>query len=85
MKTTVEIQDSLLARARKLAAARGEPLRAVLEAALRKLLDEASSADRPKPFRLRDRSFRDGHGLQKGLAEGDWPAIRNRIYEGRGG
>ena len=83
MKTTVEIQDSLLARARKLAAARGEPLRAVLEAALRKLLDEAG-APRPRRFRLREKSYA-GRGLQKGLSEGDWRTVRERAYEGRGG
>jgi hypothetical protein len=84
MKTTVEISDSLFERARKLAAARGEPFRALLEEALRRLLEAESAASRPKPFRMRDGSF-GGRGLQKGLAEGDWQAIRERAYEGRGG
>ena len=76
MKTTIEIQDNLLARARKLAAARGEPLRAVLEAALRKLPDD-EGAPKPRKFRLRDKSV-PGRRLQKGATEGDWQAIRER-------
>jgi Arc/MetJ family transcription regulator len=83
MKTTVEIQDGLLARARRHAAARGETLRAVLEAALRRLLEE-DERPRAKPFRLRDKAY-GGRGLRKGIAEGDWRAIRERAYEGRGG
>ena len=81
MKTTVEIGDRILARAKKLAAARGVPLRSVMETALQQYIRQAAPA--AKGFRLEDRSFT-GHGLQPGVDLGDWPAMRGVIYEGRG-
>jgi len=83
MKTTIEIQDGLLARAKRLAQARGETLRAVMEDALRRVL-ESEAAARPRRYRLRDAAY-GGRGLQKGVVEGDWRALRERAYEGRGG
>ena len=83
MKTTIDIQDGLLARAKRLAEARGETLRAVMEDALRRVLQEDAAA-RPRRFRLRDAAF-GGRGLHKGVAEGDWRELRERAYEGRGG
>jgi hypothetical protein len=80
MKTTVEIADPLLLRARRVAAARGTTLRALIEAGLRKVLDEQ---DRNPSFRLRDVSF-GGEGLAPEFAEGGWQRIRDAIYEGRG-
>jgi hypothetical protein len=81
MKTTIDIADPLLGRAKRLAAARGVTLKAVVEEALRDALD----VERPprRPFRLRTHTFR-GKGLQPGLAWGDWAAIRALAYEGRG-
>lgn len=83
MKTTVEVSDALLHRAKEVAAARKTTLRAVIEAALRRYLeaDAAEAAERP---RLRRHTFR-GRGLQAGLSESDWGAIRERAYEDRGG
>ena len=80
MKTTVEISDSLL-EAAKVEAARGRTtVRALIEAGLRRVLEERKKA---QPFRLRRASFK-GKGLQPPLNDGDWDAIRQRAYEGRG-
>ena len=60
MKTTVEIDDSLLREARKLAAREGTTLRALVEQGLRRVLAETK---RPrKKFKLRKASFK-GDGL----------------------
>jgi hypothetical protein len=83
MKTTIEINDALFNRAKRLASRRRTTLRAVVESALRQYLDLQGSA-RQNTFRLRRHSFR-GHGLQADLTEQDWAAIRERVYEGRGG
>jgi hypothetical protein len=82
MKTTIEIDDAVLLRAKRLALEQRTSLRALVEMALRRYLEETGELDRP--FKLR-RCTVAGHGLQPGLDEGDWPAIRALIYEGRGG
>jgi hypothetical protein len=77
MKTTVEIADSLFEEAKDFAALRGVPLRQLVEEGLR----AAISQDRePRKFRLRNGSV-GGKGLRDPLS---WPAVRGRIYEGRG-
>ena len=83
MKTTIEISDALLRAAKRLAAERDTTLRAIVETALRRHLEAASHPAAARP-RLRRHSFR-GRGLQPGLSESDWAAIRERAYEGRGG
>jgi len=83
MKTTIEINDALFDQAKRLATQRRTTLRAVVESALRHFLDRHGSGNRPS-FRLRRHSFR-GRGLQAGLTEQNWAAIRERAYEGRGG
>lgn len=80
MKTTVEIADSLLASAKQLAAQKRTTLRALVEAGLRRVLEEH---ERGEPFRLRDASFT-GRGLQPEFRDGDWEKIRDATYEGRG-
>jgi len=82
MKTTVDINDALLVQAKQLAAERHQTLKSILEAALRNFLDESHAAS--TPFKLRKHSFR-GRGLHPDLKSGDWAAIRDRLYEGRGG
>jgi Arc/MetJ family transcription regulator len=82
MKTTIEISDALLRAAKRIAAERDTTLRTVVETALRRYLEAVDPAQaRP---RLRRHTFR-GRGLQPGLSESDWAAIRERAYEGRGG
>jgi Arc/MetJ family transcription regulator len=83
MKTTIEISDALLQAAKRMAADRNTTLRTIVEAALRQHLEAAADEARARP-RLRRHSFR-GRGLQPGLSESDWAAVRERAYEGRGG
>lgn len=82
MKTTVEIADALLDRLRQKATAERTTVRALLDTAIRQFLGQHQR--RPKRFKMRDGSV-GGTGLVKGLREGDWEAIRERAYEGRGG
>lgn len=81
MKTTVEISDALLERARDLLATEKTTLRALIEEGLRRVIEE--HAER-KPFKLRQASF-GGRGLQPEMREADWSIIRSLAYEGRGG
>ena len=80
MKTTVEISDSLLEEARRLASRERSTLRALIEDGLRRLLREKRSK---QAFRLRNATFR-GEGLQPGAAEGGWTRIRDLVYQDRG-
>jgi hypothetical protein len=80
MKTTIEISDSLLREARKLAAREGLTLRALVERGLHRVV--AETTDR-KPFKLRRASFR-GKGLHADLGGASWNKIRDATYEGRG-
>jgi hypothetical protein len=82
MKTTIEINDALLLRAKQLATERQQTLRSILEAALRQFLD--TNTELQTPFKLRKHSFC-GRGLQSPLTEGNWTMIREQIYEGQGG
>ena len=82
MKTTIEISDPLLRRAKKLAAKRGTTLKAVIEDALRRELAAAETG--AASTGVRTHTF-NGRGLKVGLAWGDWAAIRALAYEGRGG
>jgi hypothetical protein len=82
MKTTIEINDALLRRAKVHAAERNLSLKALVEQALRQYLDRGGAA--PGTFKLRKHTFR-GRGLQPGIDENDWATIRAMAYEGRGG
>jgi len=81
MKTTVEIPQTLLDEARKLASHEGTTLRALVEEGLRRIIAERRHAG---AFRLRQATFK-GTGLQAGVAGVPWERIRNMAYEGRGG
>lgn len=81
MKTTIEISDPLLRRARKLAEREGLTLLALVERGLQRVLAERKEA---KPFRLRQASV-PGKGLQQLARDASWEALRERVYEGRGG
>jgi len=76
MKTTIEISDDLLARAKRLARKEGRTLRDVVEEALRQRLAERGRA---AAFRLKRRPFK-GRGRQPGIAEGQWETVRDLIY-----
>ena len=80
MKTTVDIADSLLDEARKLAAREGTTIRALIEEGLRRIVAERK---RPAAFRLRRATFK-GDGMRPELAGANWDRIRELGYEGRG-
>jgi len=80
MKTTIEISDKLLQRAKAVAQREGTTLRALVEAGLRVVLKEQRSS---ACFALRDASFA-GQGLAPELEGASWDRIRDSIYEGRG-
>lgn len=82
MKTTVHIPDPLLARAKQLASREGTTLAALVEEGLRSVV-KARSARQKEPFELRDASV-GGHGLNPEF-QGSWDAVRDAIYEERGG
>jgi hypothetical protein len=79
MKTSIEISDPLLKRARALAARDGTTLRELVEAGLRLVIERD---ERSGPFRLRDASV-GGRGLGEGLSYDDWGKILEIAYEGR--
>jgi hypothetical protein len=81
MKTTVEIPQTLLDEARKLASQEGTTLRALVEEGLRRIIAERRHAG---AFRLRQATFK-GTGLQVGVAGVPWERIHDMAYEGRGG
>lgn len=81
MKTTIELADSLLDEARKVARREGTTVRALVEQGLRQAIAQRKRAAR---FRLRDASFGSG-GLRPELEGAPWDRLRELAYEGRGG
>jgi hypothetical protein len=79
MKTTVEIQDALLERARRHARRIGKPLRAVIEEGLRRVLD---TEEERASYRLPDRSVGKSDG-ENPLEALTWQDLRDEIYGGR--
>jgi len=76
MKTTIEIADDLLARARRVATREQKTLRQIVEEALRQRLARPQAA---QPFRLKKHAFTgDGHGAA--IAEGHWETVRDLAY-----
>jgi hypothetical protein len=80
MKTTVEIPNTLLKQAKRVAAQQHTTVRALIEEGLRHIMGERKGA---KPFKLRKVSFR-GKGLQPQMAAAAWQQIRDAAYHGRG-
>ncbi len=80
MKTTVDISDSLLEEARKVASQEGTTVRALVEEGLRRVI---AGRKRAGAFRLRKVTFK-GDGLQPHVAGAPWERIRDIAYEGRG-
>ena len=80
MKTTIEISDDLLSRAKQLGRREGKTLRAVIEDGLRQVLkrETGAAARRVKPV-----VFRKG-GLSREFMDAPWTALRDEIYRGRG-
>jgi hypothetical protein len=80
MKTTLEISDPLLREARRVAARRNPPLRALVEQGLRQVVAEKK---KDQPFRLRDASV-SGNGLHPDIVGKSWSEILDLVYEDRG-
>ena len=81
MKTTVDIPESLLRDAKRLAAQKHVTLRSLFEQGLRHVVSTQKS--NPE-FRLRKASYK-GNGLQKEFLGQDWQEIRSAAYERHGG
>ena len=80
MKTTVDISDELLARAKRHAVRTGRPLRAVIEDGLRLALE--AGTQKKERFTLADRSVGDP-AADDPLASYSWQELREEIYGGR--
>ena len=80
MKTTVEIADALLERARKHAARTGQPVRALIEEGLRQVLEAEAPG---KAYHLPDLSV-GKTGAADPLEALSWQDLRSEIY-GEGG
>lgn len=81
VKTTVEVTDELLERAKEAARREGTTLRSLIEEGLRRVMDERQW---PSRFELHDASV-DGEGLAPEFRDGSWERIRQVSYGGRGG
>jgi hypothetical protein len=79
VKTTVEISDALLIRAKRHARKVGRPLRALIEDGLRQVLDAQPPQAR---YHLEDRSIGEpgGHDPLEAMS---WQDLRDEIYGGR--
>jgi hypothetical protein len=80
MRTTIRLDDQLLAAAKQAAARSGRTLTAVIEDALRQALAEAKRSKRTAPERLP--TFR-GEGLQPGVDLDDTAALLGLMDETR--
>lgn len=76
VKTTVEISDALLARAKRHAKRTGRPLRALIEEGLRLVL---GSEERRPAYRVPDRSVGE-RGAPNPLESMSWQDLRDEIY-----
>jgi hypothetical protein len=80
MKTTLEISTPLLRRAKKVAAAEGITLRALVEQGL----DEALTKRSRRPVKAPPLVTFRGSGMNPEFAASGWDKVRDAIYEGRG-
>jgi hypothetical protein len=78
MKTTVDISDALLERAKRLARRTGRPLRALIEEGLRQVL----AGEPARKFRLKDRAVGNPRGPNP-LEALSWQDLRREIYGDR--
>ena len=81
MKTTLDIHDELLARAKRHARETGRPLRAVVEEGLRRVLARPVPRSR---YKLPDLRAGDPAASDP-LERYSWPELRETIYGDHGG
>ena len=74
MKTTIEIAEPLLVRAKACARKRRITLRSLIEESLAAALDQPQSATRVQPVTFK------GKGLSREFEGGSWDQIRDAIY-----
>jgi hypothetical protein len=74
MKTTLDIADDLLLRAKKTAKQRGVTVRSLVETGLTMALKQPTAKTTVKPVTFR------GKGRQPALASASWETIRDTIY-----
>jgi hypothetical protein len=79
MKTTLDIQDTLLLRAKRLSKRTGKPLRALVEEGLKHVLSEQNV--QLKRYQLPDCSVGNA-GAPNPLASWSWQDLRDEIYGG---
>ena len=79
MKTTIEIGDTLLVRAKRHARRVGKPLGALIEEGLRRVLDAQEQAS---TYEFDDRSLGEAGGPNP-LERYSWQDLRDEIYGGR--
>jgi hypothetical protein len=80
IKTTIEISDSLLKEAKRVASRERVTLRSLVEKGLR---HELAQRGRRASFRMRRASFK-GKGLQPESRDLSWDQLRDLTYSGRG-
>jgi len=80
MKTTIEISDNLLTRAKQLAHEEKVTLRSIVEEGLAKTLQERSQ----RPTKPIQPVVFGGNGLKAEFKDASWQAIREAAYEGHG-
>jgi hypothetical protein len=76
VKTTLDIQDALLLRAKRLSKRTGRPLRALVEEGLRLVLDPVARAE---PYDMPDCSVGEPGGHNP-LEAFSWQDLRDEIY-----
>jgi hypothetical protein len=74
MKTTIEIADNLLTRAKARAREQHITLRSLIEKSLASALDEPISTPQIQPVTFK------GNGLSRDFEEASWDKIRDAIY-----
>lgn len=74
MKTTIEIADSLLLRAKARAREKQITLRSLIEESLAATLDQPVRAAEVKPVTFK------GNGLSREFEDASWNKIRDAIY-----
>jgi hypothetical protein len=77
MKTTIHIADGLLAEAQAIAARDKTTLKDLVNEGLRNVV---TARREPKPFKLKDGSFKGGKGLQPEFENASWAEIRAASY-----
>jgi predicted transcriptional regulator len=80
VKTTIEVQDDLLERAKRVARREGTTLRVLIEEGIRLALKTRQRRTAAAPFRMR--TF-EGEGLTPEFSGAGWERIRDEIYRDR--